>query len=130
MRASRGASLAGLAAAGVCSVATSQVSTEQRPDTLKCSSDGPATTRCPADASGGVALIFSTGKGECLLGKTWGYDDDGVWVSQGCAGEFALGRPARTQGPVESTREPSKRQAWMNGESMIAEERPTWGVLD
>ena len=36
----------------------------------------------------------STGQAPCLLGKTWGYDDTGVWVSDGCAGEFIAGKAA------------------------------------
>jgi hypothetical protein len=27
-----------------------------------------------------------------MLGRTWGYDDKGVWVSDGCAGDFLAGR--------------------------------------
>ena len=41
--------------------------------------------------SAGVALLKSTGSAPCLLGKTWGYDDTGVWVSEGCSGEFIAG---------------------------------------
>jgi len=62
---------------------------------LTCASqpDEPAQ-HCPADTAGGVALVRSTGEGKCLLGKTWGYDDAGVWVKDGCAGEFLLGHAA------------------------------------
>ena len=38
-----------------------------------------------------MALVKSTGSAACLLGKTWGYDDAGVWVADGCGGEFLLG---------------------------------------
>jgi hypothetical protein len=31
----------------------------------------------------GVVLARSTGDAACLLGKTWGYDDTGIWVSDG-----------------------------------------------
>ena len=41
-----------------------------------------------------MALTLSTGTGECLLGKTWGYDQTGVWVSDGCGGQFTLGSAA------------------------------------
>ncbi len=46
--------------------------------------------RCPADTSRGVALVASSGQGPCLLGKTWGYDDQGVWVADGCGAKFAV----------------------------------------
>ncbi len=47
---------------------------------------------CAADTSAGVALIRSTGEGPCLLGKTWGYDDTGIWVSDGCSAAFVAGQ--------------------------------------
>ena len=55
---------------------------------------------CPADTPKGVALARSTGDAPCLLGKTWGHDDQGVWVSDGCSGEFVVGqdRPEATEG--------------------------------
>ena len=46
---------------------------------------------CAADTSKGVALVSSTGAAPCLLGKSWGYDDDGIWVSDGCSGRFIAG---------------------------------------
>ena len=36
----------------------------------------------------------STGPSACLLGKNWGYDNAGVWVADGCGGEFTLGQGA------------------------------------
>ena len=35
--------------------------------------------------------MTSSGNTSCLLGKTWGYDDTGIWVSDGCSGEFVQG---------------------------------------
>jgi len=64
---------------------------------LVCESSAAGRQVCPAETSAGVALIRSTGSAPCLLGKTWGYDDEGVWVSDGCSGEFVVGRaPAAT----------------------------------
>jgi hypothetical protein len=72
------------------------------PDTVKCASAAGGREHCPADVSGGVALQQSTGDGPCLLGKTWGYDDMGVWVADGCAAEFVLGAPASQQAAAPS----------------------------
>ena len=47
--------------------------------------------QCVADTSQGVALLRSTGTGECMLGRTWGYDQVSVWVSDGCGGLFLVG---------------------------------------
>ena len=45
----------------------------------------------------------SSGAVACLLGRTWGYDDTGIWVSDGCGGEFTTGavaeRPAKSATP-------------------------------
>ena len=52
----------------------------------------------------------STGTAACLLGKSWGYDDDGIWVDDGCGGEFATGvvseaAPAGQEGEQEQEEE-------------------------
>jgi hypothetical protein len=49
--------------------------------------DGP-TPVCAANTAAGVALFRSSGESSCMMGKTWGYDDAGVWVFDGCGGEF------------------------------------------
>jgi hypothetical protein len=61
---------------------------------LVCESKEGEREVCPGDTSAGVALMKSTGAAACLLGKTWGYHDAGVWVADGCSGEFQLGRIA------------------------------------
>ena len=64
---------------------------------LICESSAAERQVCPGETSAGVALIRSTGSAPCLLGKTWGYDDEGIWVSDGCSGEFVVGpAPAAT----------------------------------
>ncbi|HXV60702.1 MAG TPA: DUF3011 domain-containing protein [Vicinamibacteria bacterium] len=74
-------------------------------DTLSCSSQPGERQHCSADTSAGVALQASTGSAPCLLGKTWGYDDAGVWVSDGCSGEFVVGQAAP---PAAEPSEPRK----------------------
>jgi hypothetical protein len=63
--------------------------------TVTCSSSPGTRELCAADTSAGVALMNSTGEAPCLLGKTWGYDDTGIWVSDGCSGEFIAGPAAQ-----------------------------------
>ena len=55
---------------------------------LACSAAAGAREVCPANTSDGVALV--TGTPACALGRTWGYDRDGVWVADGCQGTFVL----------------------------------------
>ena len=59
---------------------------------VSCTSQPGKREHCTADTSAGVALVRSSGAAPCLLGKTWGYDDTGIWVSDGCSGEFVAGQ--------------------------------------
>jgi len=75
--------------------------------TVTCASQVSERQHCPADTSAGVALVRSTGTVPCLLGRSWGYDDKGVWVSDGCGGEFVLGQPAPTGTAVPAPAPPA-----------------------
>jgi hypothetical protein len=99
---------------------TSQGSTQGA--SVSCASTPGQRTQCPANTSSGVALLRSTGPGPCLLGNTWGYDQTGVWVTDGCSGEFALGQP-----PVPDT---SKQAPSYPIVAASEPEWPTWGVID
>src|SRR5262249_43751210 len=59
--------------------------------TVTCSSKAGETVHCDANTSRGVVLARSIGEAPCLLGKTWGYDDKGVWVADGCSAVFVVG---------------------------------------
>jgi len=62
--------------------------------TVTCSSQPGERRHCPADTSAGVLLARTTGTAACLLGKSWGYDDAGIWVMDGCGGEFVVSQAA------------------------------------
>jgi hypothetical protein len=91
---------------------------------VSCASSRGGRTHCPADTSLGVVLMKTTGEAACLLGKTWGYDDEGIWVSDGCAGEFQLGRRA---GPADEAAPPAPPSGTSRKPSP---EKPIWGTLD
>jgi predicted porin len=65
---------------------------------LTCVSKQGERQVCAADTRAGVALLRSTGDSSCLLGKNWGYDDAGVWVSDRCGGEFVIGGSKEASG--------------------------------
>lgn len=65
--------------------------------TLICSSERGARQHCPAYTDAGVVLERSTGEGSCLLGRSWGYDADGIWVTENCGGQFTVGNPEHEQ---------------------------------
>jgi len=71
-----------------------QTAPSPSPQSVSCSSKPGERTECPADTSAGVILVKSSGAAACLLGKTWGYDQASVWVSDGCSAEFRAGAGA------------------------------------
>lgn len=78
-------------------------------DAVACSSQNYGYTRCPMKTSYGVKIVaqMSSGRGECVEGRTWGWDSGGVWVDGGCRGRFIQGNSdacgptpgVRTQAP-------------------------------
>ena len=58
---------------------------------VACASKPGERTHCAADTSAGVVLLRLSGDAPCLLGKSWGYDQAGVWVSDGCSATFGTG---------------------------------------
>jgi hypothetical protein len=80
--------------------------------TVTCSSTPGSREYCTANTSRGIVLAKSKGETSCLLGKTWGYDDRGIWVSDGCAGDFYVSPlPEQAQPkPLEQPVPPSKAE--------------------
>ncbi len=76
------------------------------PQSITCTSKVGERNSCPADTSAGVVLLRSTGEGPCLLGRTWGYDQASIWVSEGCTGEFVT---RQQEAPAPATKQPAPR---------------------
>lgn len=84
---------------------------------VECAADPGERKTCAADTSAGIALLRRTGPEACLLGYNWGYDETGVWVADGCGGEFALGvtEAASTTDPASpppSNSNPESYETW------------------
>jgi Protein of unknown function (DUF3011) len=58
---------------------------------VRCESSARETVRCKADTRGGVTLQRQLSRAGCWYDETWGYDSKGIWVSNGCRADFALG---------------------------------------
>jgi hypothetical protein len=72
--------------------------------TVSCSSKPGERQHCPANTRSGIVISRSKGTGACLLGRSWGYDDAGVWVQDGCSGEFIVAAPpSATQDASDAT---------------------------
>ncbi len=60
-----------------------------------CESQNNGKSRCPADTGYGVQLVRQISNSECVRGDDWGFDENGIWVDNGCRAEFVLGGDPR-----------------------------------
>jgi len=109
--------LAVLAFGLVLSTSAQQNSTQVTVSSVvSCVSTGDQRQHCPANTSAGVVILRQSSETNCLLGRNWGYDAQGVWVSEGCGGEFATGstsRSAAVPGEANAYVEPLDQKAQM-----------------
>jgi hypothetical protein len=59
---------------------------------LTCESHDARNVLCEADTRFGVELSRQLSSSECVFRRSWGYNDRGIWVKDGCRAEFILGR--------------------------------------
>ena len=63
----------------------------QRAQIIQCHSKNHQYRHCPANTRGGLPLLVKQqSKAACTFGRTWGYDDSGIWVNNGCGAEFNI----------------------------------------
>ena len=55
---------------------------------VTCVSTADQRQHCTANTSAGIVMLRQSSETSCLLGRNWGYDAQGVWVSEGCGGEL------------------------------------------
>jgi hypothetical protein len=71
--------------------------------TLVCESGG-GKRRCPVDTGFGVRISRQISSHSCALGRDWGYDENGIWVTNGCRAEFVVNTPATSPMASASSR--------------------------
>lgn len=59
---------------------------------IRCDSRGLGHHYCRVDTDGRVDLIERHSLFSCHQGRSWGYDDRGVWVDKGCSATFRVGK--------------------------------------
>lgn len=59
-------------------------------DQISCESINYQYRRCPVPNLKRAALVDQLGNQPCQQGRTWGYDNGGVWVNNGCRGVFDI----------------------------------------
>jgi hypothetical protein len=68
--------------------------------TIRCESNGSGYNNsygnnsnrqyCPADVRGGAHIQRELSNNACREGQSWGYDNGGIWVSDGCRADFEV----------------------------------------
>jgi hypothetical protein len=59
---------------------------------VTCSAPRGGSNRCDGlNTQGRVTLVRNLGSRACVENSTWGHDRVGIWVTDGCSGEFAYG---------------------------------------
>lgn len=66
---------------------------------VRCESTDGRYQRCANDVRGGVRLVRQLSDSACTEGQSWGVDPAGLWVDNGCRGEFALGERRQADWP-------------------------------
>lgn len=63
----------------------------QPPVTLRCESRNSRVSRCDVDTRrSDVQISRQLSSANCQLGYSWGFDRQGIWVSNGCRAEFSV----------------------------------------
>ena len=70
---------------------------------ISCESRDYHRNYCPAGGNiASARLVVQQSRSACIQGRTWGYDNRGIWVTQGGSGEFDFRwsrEPTPTPGP-------------------------------
>ena len=122
-----------IAISGLLLVAAGGVLAEE----VTCESIDGKRNECRMDARGHVRVVTQLSKADCVEGRTWGQDRQGVWVDDGCRAVFAADDAAPNSVTCESVDNASHSCA-MNTEGGVrlvtqhskadCIEGRTWGV--
>jgi hypothetical protein len=72
------------------------------PPVITCASNNGERVYCSANTRFGVQLTRQISGSPCVQGRTWGFDDRGIWVDRGCRADFVL-NPPRDDSPNRIT---------------------------
>ncbi|MBM4254271.1 MAG: DUF3011 domain-containing protein [Deltaproteobacteria bacterium] len=95
--------LTGLSVIGLLSVPA------QAAQSINCASESGRHQYCRAQTDGYVRLDEQYSDAPCVAGRTWGYDDWGVWVDNGCRARFIVGRRDYYNEPRKRPRDYDRR---------------------
>jgi hypothetical protein len=112
---------------------------------MACASQGYQEQFCPSERRIARArLVEQRSRAACVQGQSWGFRENGIWVSNGCSGLFAVEERHRPPSPPSVNRVtcdsrdykrsfcgvgPTIRRAWLQEQRSRARcvEGETWG---
>lgn len=59
--------------------------------TVRCESIGSRRAFCRVNTQGSVRILRQISHNACIQGRSWSYGARGIWVSNGCRADFAIG---------------------------------------
>ena len=67
---------------------------------VRCESNDGRTRRCNVAGGGNIRaqLVRQLSRAACVEGRTWGSDRGGIWVADGCRGDFQIGNVGSNRG--------------------------------
>jgi hypothetical protein len=71
---------------------------------VRCESNDGRWRLCAMDTRGDIQLVRQLSDSACIEGRSWGGDQAGVWVTQGCRAEFRRIAYSTGVGAVQSVR--------------------------
>jgi hypothetical protein len=82
-----------LAACGFAFASAAHADDRSGDKMVSCSSDNGRRNECAADLRGySLRDVDQASRTDCVVGRNWGYDDRGVWVTEGCRATFHFDR--------------------------------------
>jgi len=62
-----------------------------RAQSIYCASDDGRRHNCPVNTNGAaVRLVTQKSGSNCIQGRTWGFNNAGIWVDRGCRADFEV----------------------------------------
>jgi hypothetical protein len=107
-------------ALGVAALALCGITGAAQARSMVCESVDRSQHYCPADTRGGVSLSVQYSKASCRQGSSWGYDNRGIWVSNGCRAQFDLGTYRGSHGSNDDSKAAAALAIGLIGAAAIA----------
>jgi hypothetical protein len=96
-------SVTGIGAAAAIMLAGSLTWSTASAYEISCESKGGKAKRCMSAGRPEVRLDRQLSKNPCVLGESWGVDDEGLWVDRGCKAVFEISGLQKSSGGGDGT---------------------------